>query len=265
MKPTETKNARKNWLLRGLVISNLAIILIGETFSSAFTKYEIIDLLVLFLIVLAIYRIATRISLTDPLLRTFVMGCLIALLLFALSKIFGLIGFIEYHETNASNFVMGGIVSIIIGTEAFLRIYEKRSYLTMRFLQFMALGFSAVAMTAMIDYHLVDFYLGAIRDYLYTSFMLIVVVIGLLRLHKIRKAVPVVRGLATATMIVIILTVIATLPEILYVSTTGFVNVHHVQVTLISHFILYAALSVLFYAFEQLRNPGGVYNKLSNN
>lgn len=264
MKSTETGNKRTNWLLWGLVLSNLAIILIGETFSNAFIKYGIIDLLVFCLILLAIYRIATGMGLTDPLLRTFATGCLIALLLFALSKIFWMVGFVDYHETNASNFVMGGIVSIIIGTEAFLRIYEKRSYLMMRFLQFMALGFSIVALMALIDYQLVDFYLGGIRDYLYTSFMVVVVAIGLLRLNKIRKTVPIVSGLATATMIMVVLTVIATLPEILYVFLTGFVNVHHVQVTLISHFTLYAALSILFLAFEKLRNPGGIYGKLGN-
>lgn len=261
MKTNEIKKRKKDWILWGLVLLNILIVILGEVFSEAFITFGIMDLLALGLIVLTIYRITTRMGLTDPVLGKFAVDCLIALLLFALSIICWLIGLGEYHQTNASNFVMGGIVSIIIGTEVFLQVYEKRSILLMRFLQFMALGFAAVATTALINYEFVDFYLGGVRDYLYAPFMFVVAAIGIYRLYKIRKVVPVVRGLATATMVVVVLAVIATLPEILFVSLAGVVSAYYVQVTLVTHFLFLAALSALYLAFERLRNPGGVYSE----
>lgn len=253
-----------------LLVINAIIILLAESVGGGAFFYTsgIIHIIALLFIVLAITRVYFHYYTYDPVLEKFLHASIAALLVFGASHIVEFLSIIvlkTYQDTtfaSVAQFYMASILLITVGTEIFLRKHDRRSYLFIGFLSSVIaflFGFTAFILKN-------DQFISLEPDepvvYIYMTALIAIGILGVWQMIRIKKLVPIMSGFVNYLTVAIGMVVIATIPNIFYEVMEHGLGIPEMQVTYLSHFTFYAALSVLFLAFGRLSTLGGIYKDL---
>lgn len=253
------------------IFINGAIILAAELTGTLFLRTGIIHIIAILFILLAVIRIFVRHYTYDPILEKFFRASLIALFVFAVSHIVeyfsmhmdaGMPYYSDAIFADTVNFYLISLMLIIIGAETFLKIHDNHSTPTTKILAPLIGGLVILTGFFVTGNGAVSLELNTPFPYLY---ILSVIFFGLLALRKIRKIgryVKLASGFVKYLSASIILIVLATIPYIFYEFIEYNLRLPLHQIMYSSHFLFYAALSLMFLAFSRVEVSGGLYDDL---
>ena len=172
--------------------------------------------------------------------------------------IYGLYGDVVF--INVVNFYLIGFILITLGAESFLRRVKHRSKIILKILMAAIAVLAALIVLFNIRPYLISLEMDSLAPWIYGSLSLIIGLIGVLIVSKIKKTVGVSGSFDNYLMVSLILIISSTLPYIFYEFIEEGLNIPLHQIVYLSHFLFFAALSVLFLAFNKL-NWGGIYQE----
>ncbi|HSR88785.1 MAG TPA: hypothetical protein VLK22_00085 [Candidatus Udaeobacter sp.] len=256
-----------------LFFINAAIIIIAESTGQLFFRMGLIHIIALLFIALSVIRIFVRYYSYDSVLEKFFQASLAALFVFTIAHIveyFNMtMGMSAYYSdaalVNTANFYLISLIIIIIGADAFLRIYDNRSRARINFLIGLIAALVVLIFVFTAKKDLASLELDEPMPYVYLA---AVFTFGLLALRKVRligKRVGISTAFAKLLSASIILLMLSTVPYILYDLLEEHFGFPLYQIMYLSHFIFYASLSLLFLAFGRVKIMGGVYEDLNKN
>ncbi len=253
-----------------LLILNVVIIILAELMGGGtfFYRTNLIHVIALFFIVLAFLRVRAHYYSFDVYFENVIHAGFIAMAIFAASHIFEAISFVEFHAysdavfASVVHFYLASFLVIIIGTELFFKKIYSRSYALAWIL---VLGIAALAILTfyvMKNASMISLEPGSIAVPLYTVVALSIGAYAFFRLWQIKKHVPLATQFVNYYMAALFLIGIAALINVYYEVLVDKFNVPEFQVIYLSHFVFYGALSVIFLAFGNMHNLGGIYQGL---
>lgn len=250
-----------------LIAINAAVVVLVLTTGGGlyFLETGLIHLIALVFIALAVLRIFFHHYTYDPILEKFLRANVFALLIFAGSHIIEYVStmlFDTYEDAvfaNVANFYLIGIFSIIAGATFFSGIYHKSYAFFLRWSSY-AIICSLLLFSAYLFTHdnAISFEMNRVAPYLYAFAILIAGVLAAIEIYKIRRLTPIMRGFTTYLLWALLLVLAAIVPNIFYDAMPA-IGVSASLSIYISHFIFYAALSILFLAFKEFSHLGGLY------
>lgn len=250
-----------------LIAINVLIVVLALTVGNGiyFLETGLIHLIALVFIGLAVLRIFFRHDTYDPVLEKFVRASLFALLIFAGSHIVEYVSMMvltSYQDTvfaNVANFYLIGIFSLIAGATYFSGFTHKTYAFYLRQSAYVCIG---VLFLFSLYLSLYDSAISLEPDgappYLYAALILAAGTLAAIEIYKIRRLTHIMRGFTAYLLGALLLILAAILPNIFYDAfpAVGFPGVTSIYV---SHFIFYAALSLLFLSFKKVSHLGGLY------
>ncbi len=253
------------------VALNLVIIVLTETVGGGTWFYEsgVIHIIAVVFVLLAGLRIAYHHYTYDPILEKFVHMCLAAMGVFALAHIvefFSLVVLGHYPDSvyvNVANMYLISLLLIVIGAEAFLRVYRVRSAWLIWVAATIITALFSLSILILTNPDLVSLETDSIMPFLYCAAVLTIAIVALFKAWQIKKLVGLIGGFVNYLFVAVILISLAVLPNIFYEYLVHMLHVSEHQADYLSHFAFYAALSVLFLAFSRLNHLGGILDEVS--
>ena len=250
------------------ILVNLAIILIVELAGGGLFFYEtgFIHALAIIFILLTIARISSHSYTHDQFLEKFIHATLAASLIFSLSHIieyinmhiYGLYGDVVF--VNVVNFYLIGFILITLGAESFLRRVKHRSTLMLKVAWLAILILAASIVLFNFRPHLISLEMDSLTPWIYSFLSLVVGLIGILTVIRIKKTVSAANNFGNYLIASLILIIGAIFPYIFYEFIEEGFGIPLHQIISSSHFLFFAALSLLFLAFGKL-SWGGIYEE----
>lgn len=249
---------------------NLIIIVTAETFGGGTLFYEfgIIHIIAVMFIFLAFIRVLYHRYTHDPILQKFINMTLVAMAVFAIAHIaefitlFFLGGYSDGVFANASNLYLISLLLIVMGAESFLRVYHARSAWLIWVTRVAIIALLGFTVALIMNGELISLEPEDPAPYIYTIAMIAIASLALKKALEIKKQVSFTAGFINYLAASILLICLAIIPNTLY---DFFVHIFHLserQTTYFSHFAFYGALSVLFLAFGQIKQLGGVLDEV---
>ena len=250
-----------------LIALNLAII-IGAEFVGGGTYFEqtgLIHAFAILFVVLIVARIFSDYAFSDHILRGFLkiqLGFFLFLGLIHVYEYLGLYIYMLNDEVVESSAVIAYLIWLIGNTLAIewvFRIYRQSSA------KLVSIFGTAIALlvSLIVTLHIFSQSIHEIPEWTHgvaLSLLLASAVLSIWRLIQIKKIMPVFNDYARYAIPSIVLVAIAGLSE--YAEAEGFfstIGIPEIQNLYISHFIIYAALSILLIGFGKLKKPQGIY------
>lgn len=257
-------NLEKVLSVKVLIAINIIIILAAEMTGDLFLTTGLIHMIALLFLLLGISRIFVHYNSFDQYLQPLTLGSVGALLLFSFSHLteYFSFGHGEEHYSDAlyvdvTNIYMTAMLLVALGAQYFLAKragrYKLFSALTLGFLgSFLVtiLGFMRVIEISLEP--------DEMDVYLYTALVIGVTTVSVVRLFKLGQVVSIMKSFAWYIVVAFTLVTAAALHYLLY-EILEHLGMPDVQIIYISHFLFYAALSLMFLAFSRLANLGGIY------
>lgn len=252
-----------------LIVINLLIIIACETVGGGKTFQEsgaIHGIAVLF-IILAISRIFTRYYLFDPELRILLHASLVAMGFFAVSHFIEFASFRLFHGypdaafANVINVYAISLLAMLYGAETAIVRYRKAGEWKLGALAaaiIVLLVLTALFMTRALDVSLEP---DEPTAYAYMALMLLAWGLCLLRWTRIRRMYGWFSRFINTVMLSAFMIVLASVPNIFY-ELLEKVGVDESQSIYLSHFTFYAALSVMYLAYDKVQNLGGLHKDI---
>lgn len=248
-----------------LLFINLSIVVLAEFVGGGMFFYRtgIIHVIALGFIGLAALRVRAHYYSYDQYLEKVMHASLIAMGIFAISHIFEAVSFSVFHAyedpifASVANFYIISLLVITIGTELFLKKLFQRSYALVIFLEVLVVGFFALSIYFIKDGSVVSLEPDSVAVPLYAVAIFAAGLYALLRLRQIKSHVPMSSNFLNYYIASIVLIVIAALFNIGYEILVDKFHVPEFQVIYMSHFLFYGALSLMFLAFNYMRDLGG--------
>ncbi|MDO8561182.1 MAG: hypothetical protein Q7R91_03125 [bacterium] len=251
-----------------LLIVNAVIILLTLTVGGGTFFYSSGLIIAVLFVILAASRVFGHYYTYDPVLEKFFHASLLAMAVLGVSHLieFFSIAIIQQHKDTTfvlvANFYLVSLLSIIIGAEFFLKIRNLWSTNIQKICEviiFILLAFSAVLL---LNDQLVSLKLDGPAPYIYGAVLFVVGLIAFAEVLKIKHLTSIASGFVNFLNAGIVLIVLAALPNIFHELIENVFGVAEYKIVYLSHFTFYAALSLLFLAFEKLSFLGGVYEDL---
>lgn len=250
-----------------LILINFLIIGAAELLGGGLLLYEsgAIHAIALFFIGLSLTRVFLHYYSYDQFLEKFLHATLAALFVFAIAHLVEFLSIMilkEYPDSTFShviNFYTISIFLIIIGAELFLR---RRDNGSRALVWFVGAGISSLLVFSGLIFSgkfIPSLEPESALPGIYFSIVSASFVLGFIKIWRIRKLVSIVRGFCNYLLGSLFLIFVATLPNIFYEFIEEAMAVPEYQLVYVSHFTFYAALSIMFLAFGQVANLGGVY------
>lgn len=252
------------WVLLSL---NLAIILVTELSGDLFMTTGAIHFMALLFVLLGISRIFVHHDVYDAYLRPLIWGGVAALIIFSLSHLVELVGFVyfkDYVDTvylSVINFYLMSMLIVTLGAEYFIRALRKNLIPVIGII--FAIIPVLVALTAVMLFNKIPVSLDTDGYLIYIYGILVIgtLYMSVHHLVKIRRLVPIMREFVNYFIAAFVLIGISALQYVFYDALLA-VGVPTIQVVYVSHFLFYGALSFIFLAFARLTNLGGIYNDI---
>jgi hypothetical protein len=248
-----------------IVAINIAIIIAAEATGDLFLRTGAIHIIALVFLFLGISRIFVHYRTFDQYLQPMVFGSVAALLLFSFSHVVEYASFEhDGHELYAdalyvdvTNMYMTAMLLVALGAQFFL---YKRTQRTAGLTIITALF---VAIFAATLFGLLRMYELSIEPdepwiYLYSVLVLLVTLVSANRMLVLGKSASLLKKFTGYIVISFILIAVAALDYLLY-ELLEELGVAAVQIVYISHFLFFAALSLMFLAYPKLAKPQGLY------
>jgi hypothetical protein len=253
-----------------LILLNLAIIKAAEFVGGGkfFAETGLIHGIVLVFVFLILARIFSEYAFGDYILKGFLKIQMAFFLFLGFVHIYEYLGVDvlvikdSVVELSVTLFYLLWLIGNLIALEFVFRIYEKKSFLKN---SIFAGGFVLVSV-GIIALHAFSGLVEELPSWTSDAILLAVVVLGVyssLRILKIKEIMPIFNNFAIYTVPAIALVVLATFSE--YSESVGFLsrfNISPTQNLYLSHFIIYAALSLLLIGFGKLKQPTGIYSEM---
>lgn len=249
-----------------LVFINIGIIAAAELSGTFFYATGLIHMLAVGFIALGLFRVFLHYYTYDPFLEKTVHAVLIAMIIFAVSHLVEGLSYMVFHipqavvAINVVNFYIISLFVILLGTELFLKVLYRHSKLFVIIFSSAIAIFAALIVLFLLDNKLVSLEADSPLLYIYMIALLSVMVVGIDRLLKVRSLVSVTRSFINYSLLSITLIAVSAVPNALYEVLEG-AGMPIYQIAYISHFLFYAALSVMFLAFGHLANLPGLYQE----
>ncbi len=253
-----------------LVAINAIVIVVVELAGNGllFFQTKAVNILELLFVLLAITRIFSKYGITDPVLRRFLRGSMLAMIMLAAAPVVQLAAgpIMRLSEStvllNTVNLYIVSFLVIIISVEGFLASYAKRSPLTVWlpviiFLLFVGISSYNVATDA-------SFPLDATSPLpgLYVASFLTIAALGFEHLLQVIRVMPFLKLFVYHLIVGTMLIAASAVPYIMIqvIQSSRAWPLH--QIVYAGHFMAYAALSVMFLGFGHLTQLGGVYQDI---
>lgn len=243
---------------------NIAIVFITELSGVFFIEKGIIHLIALFFVLLGVSRIFLHYDVYDRYLRLLIHGGSIALLIFSASHLIEFLGYVYFKIYEDAIFVsvinlyIASILAITIGAEYFLRALKKHTIAKIGVLSVSTVVFLILSVLILLEKISVSLEPDGPVPYIYSALVLGVSLLGISHLIAIKKNVPLMKGFVNYFIGALILISISALQYAFYEILES-IGISNIQIIYISHFLFYGALSLMFLAFANLVDLGGVY------
>jgi len=246
-----------------LLALNVAIILGAEFVGGGNFFYDsgLIHAIAVLFILLAAARIFFHRYVYDQYLEKFIHFSIAAFIVFALSH---LIEFYTYEVlklsldtvfANVANFYAVSLILFALGAESFLSVHDKRRPWLLWLLGIILAALSLLVAIFLAQSSLVSLEITSPIPLIYVAAIAIIGAIACVKIFRISTLVSISSTFSGYMIAAIVLIMAAVLPNIFYepLQTLGF---DERQVIYISHFIFYAALSLMFLAFRTFSFTG---------
>ncbi len=261
--PTKLEKILNEWVLLAV---NVAILLATELSGQYFAKTGIIHLIALIFVILGISRIFIYYDAYDRYLRLLIRGGSMALIIFSISHLVELLGYI-YFKTymdaifiNVINFYIMSMLAVTIGAEYFLRALKKGRAVVIVILSAGVITFLLLTISIFLNQISVSLEPSGLTPYIYGLLVVAAPVFSINRLISIKKHVSIMVGFVNYFIAAFVLITISALQYVFYDVFRG-LGMPDFQVVYVSHFLFYGALTLMFLAFVRLANLGGVYQE----
>lgn len=251
-----------NWFF---IIFNIIIIAIVEGMGTYFYDTGMLHVIAIFFIALAVIRIFIHYRTYDQFLDKIKNASIVALFIFAASHIMEYINFTVYYRYDDAVFIttiqfyLIGLASIDIGAELFLAKYDHRSYIQVILLYLLSITLAISNIAISLNHNLITLKMNSVFPYLYTALAIILLTIGIRKIHRLKKKISISVGFLNYMMRSISLIAITTIPNIYYEVLEEAFDIPMFQTMYISHFIFFMSLSLMFLSYKQLANLTGLY------
>ncbi|MBI5078335.1 MAG: hypothetical protein HZB11_03185 [Candidatus Yonathbacteria bacterium] len=253
-----------------LIAFNLAIIfgagLVGG--GTFFAKTGLVHAIAFLFVALIIVRIFSDYAFSDHILKGFLKIQLAFFLFLGFIHIYEYLGLIvfpfndEVVELSAMGSYLLWILGALLSFEFVFRIYYKKTFLLTAILSvILAVGFAML-----LAVNLSSAFAESLSEWLPLAMLASIAVFGIggiLSIRKIRDIMPVFLEYSYYAIPAGILVVLTAFSE--YFESTGYLQVFgisQIQNLYISHFLIYAALSLLLIGFGKLKKPRGIYSEM---
>ncbi len=253
-----------------LVVVNVAIVYAAELLGGGSFFYETraLDVLAFFFVLLAAVRISGKYGMHDPVVRRFLNSGAMAMVMIAATHLiaWGSERYLRLSDRtvtlNSVNLYVISFLILAVGTEIILGNYDRKE----RFGAWAGLlGF--VILTGFTIYNIganasLPLSGGTLLPFLYLAAIVALGLVGTYRLSKLRAIMPFLAPFVDQLVVAMALIMLGAMPllgtELLAVGT----SLPTIQVWYLSHFAVFASLSVIFVAFGRMKELGGVYRDL---
>jgi hypothetical protein len=252
-----------------LIAANVAIVVATLTVGGGafFHESGLIHAIALLFIVLAAVRIFTRFYLFDPELRILLLASLAAMAVFALSHLVEFASFTIGHGytdaafANVINFYVISLLILLYGAETAIVRYRKAGEWKLAVIGACALGLlvlTVLFLTATLEVSLEP---EDVAPYAYAALVAAALASCVVRWRKLRAMYGWFHGFIDRVLLSAGMVALATAPNVFYE------HLEHVGVSerlsiYLSHFTFYAALTVMYLAFDRIQDLGGLHKDL---
>ncbi|HAS85002.1 MAG TPA: hypothetical protein DCS23_02955 [Candidatus Yonathbacteria bacterium] len=253
-----------------LIALNLAIILSAEFIGGGtyFAETGLVHGVAIVFVGLIIVRIFSDYAFSDYILRGFLKIQLAFFLFLGLVHVYEYLGLDVYmlNPEVVELSVMGSyllwITGVLLAFEFVFRIYSRRTVAFVSVFSAVLIGVFLLLVGANISPSIAD----SLPEWLPQVMLAGIVgfgIAGISAIRNIREIMPVFRGYSHYAIPAIVLISISAFSE--HFESTGaleILGVSGVQILYISHFLVYAALSLLLIGFGKLKKPMGIYTEM---
>ncbi|MBI3114844.1 MAG: hypothetical protein HYZ07_02685 [Candidatus Harrisonbacteria bacterium] len=247
-----------------LLLLNIAIVAATELTGTYFFDTGIIHVIAGGFIVLAVLRAFLHYYSYDAVLENFFHAALVASIVFAASHVAEFYSYrvLRLSEdatfANVANFYIVSLLVIAMGAEIFLTIRRRRRpVLIASYVLAAAIG-TGFIIALFVNDKLVSLEPDSPAPYLYAIVSFIVGAVAYVRSEEIGRVVGISRHFVDYLLAGIVLIILSVLPNVFYELLEDAGLPTH-QIIYASHFLFYAALSLMFLAFRTISGLGGVY------
>lgn len=253
-----------------LIAFNLVIILCAEFIGGGtyFAETGLVHAIAVLFVLLILIRIFSDYAFSDHILRGFLKIQLAFFLFLGLVHVYEYLGLYvfmlndEIVELSAMASYLLWMLGVLLALEFVFRIYNKKTALFTWILStILAFGF------LMLVGANVSITVAERLSELLPPMMLVAIVgfgvVGIVSLRKIRAIMPVFMEYSRYAIPAMVLLVLTAFSE--YFESTHFLNnfgISDTQTLYISHFLIYAVLSLLLVGFGKLKKPMGIYAEM---
>lgn len=253
-----------------LIALNLAIILAAEFVGGGayFAETGLVHGIAIVFVGLIIVRIFSDYAFSDRILRGFLKIQLAFFLFFGLVHVYEYLGlhFLmlgdEVVELSVAFSYLLWFIGVLLALEFVFRIYRKKSMVFMAILS----ALLAVGFLGLIGVNVSLAFAENLPAWFPVAILVGIVcfgVAGILSIWSIRKIMPVFEEYSHYAIPAMVLVILAAFSE--YFESTGALQafgISDIQVLYISHFLIYAVLSILLIGFGKLKKPTGIYSEM---
>lgn len=251
------------------IVINLLIVLACETVGGGtyFAESGLIHGIAVLFIFLAATRIFTRYYLFDPELKILLRSSLVAMGFFALSHFLEFAAYEIFHGysdaafANVINFYAISILTMLYGAETVIVRYRKKGEWLLAAIAIAIAGLVVLTALFMSGTLSVSLEPDEPTPYIYAALMLFSWALCLLRWRRISKMYAWFGRFTNTVMLSAFMVVLAAMPNIFYDLFEHF-GIEKIQSIYLSHFTFYAAISVMYLAYDQVQNLGGLHKDL---
>ena len=261
--PTKLEKILNEWVLLAI---NVTILLATELSGQYFAKTGIIHLIAIVFVILGISRIFIHYDAYDRYLRLLIRGGSVALVIFSISHLVELLGYVYFKNyvdaifINVINFYIISMLAVAIGAEYFLRTLKRGRMTTIVVLGMGVAVFFILTILILFNKVLVSLEPDGLTPYIYGLLVVVASVFSINRLVSIKKHVSIMVGFVNYFIAAFVLITISALQYVFYDVLEG-LGMPDFQVVYVSHFLFYGALTLMFLAFVRLTDLGGIYKE----
>jgi hypothetical protein len=248
-----------------LIALNVGIIIAAEMTGDLFIRTGLIHIIAIVFLLLGISRIFVHYETYDQYLQPLLFGAVAAILLFSFSHIVEYTSFgNEEHELYAdalyvdvSNMYMTAMLLVALGAQFFL--YKRtQSFLGLAMITSLFLIIFAATIFGLLRFYEISLEPDEPWIYLYSTIVVLVTILSINRMIVLGKSTSLMSSFTGYIVVAFVLIGIAAIDYILY-ELLEHMGLPDVQIVYISHYLFFAALSLLFLAFPKLAKPKGIY------
>lgn len=252
-----------------LIVTNGAIVVAALTAGGGtfFERTGLIHAIAVLFIALTAVRVFTRFYLFDPELKILLRATLTAMAVFAVSHLVEFATFALAHEytdvvfANVINFYAISLLIMAYGAETVIVRYRKAGEWKLAVLGTAAAGFLVLTGLFLAGAVGVSLEPDAFAPYAYVVLVAVALALCIVRWRKLRAMYAWFHRFIDRVLLSAIMVALAAAPNVFYEHLEHIGVDERISIYL-SHFTFYAALTVMYLAFDRIQDLGGLHKDI---